>query len=249
MIIPEKTYHLSIDDVFDSLIDVSDRGISLFENQFFRFCKSLHDEFGTNIDLYLFYQKKVSNNIRTLKEVSSSLKDALMKNKWLRFGPHALDPETPPYSQTPDEQVKAFNEIYKEIDRFSGNLSNFVRLHYFSESYELASYFREKGVLALLSTDKDAVSWRIPDETKQELSTKGHVAYEGIEFIISNFRLENFANEKATASNIASKIETNLNTYNFVTLFTHEYEVPRPEVRQATSAALKYLKDKKVSSI
>lgn len=249
MIIQKNTYHFSVDDVFDSLIDASDQKPPLFRNPFFQFLKNLHGRFGTNVDLYLFYQGKINNRMRTLKDVPSSLKDILAENGWLRFGPHALDCETAPYSQPPREQMDAFNAIYSEIDRFSGSRSKLVRLHYFSESYELATYFKKKGVSALLSTDRDAISHRMPERIKRKLKATGIANYKGISFVRSSFRSEDFADENLTPDQIGSKIRANLNTFGFVTLFSHGYEIPRLEVRQATVSALRYLKDQKVLSV
>ena len=36
-------YHFSVDDVFESLIEITDKGIEVFEHPFFSFLKELHD--------------------------------------------------------------------------------------------------------------------------------------------------------------------------------------------------------------
>ena len=54
------------------------------------------------------------------KALSDKHKEILFENTWLRFGLHALDNDTAPYSQTPDQQIQVFHLIYREIERFSG---------------------------------------------------------------------------------------------------------------------------------
>ena len=155
-------YHFSIDDTIESLIDVSDSSNDFFSNQFFKFLDMIHKKYNTNIDLYCFYQKSIRNKLRTLNDVSDKHKEIFINNPWLRFGPHALDSEFAPYAQTPGQQMHTFDSIYKEIERFSGNPSKceFIRLHFFSESYELSGYFQTKNVHSLLTTDKSAITYR-----------------------------------------------------------------------------------------
>ncbi len=78
----------------------------------------MHSKYNVNIDLYCFYQKNILNNSITLNELSDRHKEIFIKNNWLRFGPHALDTETAPYSQSPDQQIQIFDLIYREIERF-----------------------------------------------------------------------------------------------------------------------------------
>src|SRR3989344_6053267 len=107
--ISKNSYHFSVDDVFDSLIEVSDKKIPLFDQPFFKFLQNIHEEFDANIGLYLFYQKKIKDNHRTLKDVTN-LKSLLKKEDWLFFAPHALEYETPPYAQSIDEQIDTFEK-------------------------------------------------------------------------------------------------------------------------------------------
>ena len=81
--------------------------------------------------------------MRNLKDVKK-LNKREFKN-WLYFGPHALNVDTPPYTQSPAEQKKCFNKIIKNIDRFAGknNYSNYIRLHHYSESFELSDFFKK----------------------------------------------------------------------------------------------------------
>ncbi|PIO08352.1 hypothetical protein COU59_01865 [Candidatus Pacearchaeota archaeon CG10_big_fil_rev_8_21_14_0_10_34_12] len=242
-------YHFSVDDVFDSLIEITDKKMNVFRHPFFSFLKGLHDEFGTNVDLYLFFQKIIDGKLRTLKDVSSSLKSTFEANPWIRFGPHALDYETPPYTQTPDEQIEVFNKTYNEIYRFSGekNLSKWVRLHYFSESYELADYFHFKGIESLFTTDKDRITTRMP-EINDILMSRGFTDYNGLRFIRSHVRAENLGNEDISTEELKKLIESYIEEHRFISFFTHEYEILREDVRSITKDAISHLHAMKIPS-
>jgi len=243
-------YHFSVDEVFESLIEITDKKIDVFEHPFFSFLKELHDEFGINVDLYLFFQRKIYGKLRTLKEVSSSLKQTLSNISWIRFGPHSLDYETAPYNQTPDEQIEVFDNIYDEIYRFAGkkNISKWIRLHYFSESYELKDYFHSKGVEALFTTDRDRITTRMSDSVNESLKTKGFAEYNGLKLIRSHVRTENLANSRVQGDKLDELIEFYMNEHGHICFFTHEYEVPRNEVRVATKELIKRLHERNIPS-
>lgn len=244
-------YHFSIDDVIDSLIEVSNPSNNFFSNSFFNFLDILHCKYDVNIDLYCFYQKNILNNSITLNELSDRHKEIFLKNKWLRFGPHALDTETAPYSQSPDEQIQIFDLIYREIKRFSGSSSEskLIRLHFFSESYELSNYFHTKNVHSLFTTDKPAISHRMNEKVKSELNNFGHTIFNEICFVRSHFRIETLVEQNLSHDDIINLLEGYLETYGFVTFFTHEYELIRPEVCEVLDFVLKYLHEHNIKSI
>ena len=244
-------YHFSIDDTIESLIDVSDSSNDFFSNQFFKFLDMIHKKYNTNIDLYCFYQKSIRNKLRTLNDVSDKHKEIFINNPWLRFGPHALDSEFAPYAQTPEHQMRTFDSIYKEIERFSGNPSKceFIRLHFFSESYELSGYFQTKNVHSLLTTDKSAITYRLNDTVKLELDSNGHAKFNGLGFVRSHFRVETLIDKNLSNMEISDLIKSHLAKHGFVTFLTHEYELVRPEIQKLTEFILSYLKEHKVRSI
>ncbi|PJE64581.1 MAG: hypothetical protein COU90_01955 [Candidatus Ryanbacteria bacterium CG10_big_fil_rev_8_21_14_0_10_43_42] len=241
-------FHFSVDDVLDALLQVSETEQELFSHPFFAFLKELHDTHGITVDLYCFYQESKDRNKKTLADVSDNYQSIFKANPWIRFGPHALDYETAPYAQTPEEQIGVFDAIYKEIDRFAGAeaRSLWVRLHYFSESFELADYFHENGVTALFTTDKDAMSHRMPEEVKVSLRATGMAEYKGMQFIRTHFRAENFANENADEKVIKKDLSEVLKKHGFVTMLTHEYELVRPEVREVIRTVTPIVKKKGV---
>ena len=115
----QQRYHFSVDDVFDSLIEVTDRGILLYEHPFFAMLWEMWQKHGLITGLHLFYQKELDGRLRTLKDVRDISEE--LRCGWLMFGPHALDPLTPPYSQSVEEQKIVFDNTYQQIKRFAGN--------------------------------------------------------------------------------------------------------------------------------
>lgn len=244
-------YHFSIDDVIDSLIEVSNSSGSVFSQPLFNFLDIIHKKYDTNVDLYCFYQKNTTDKPITLNDISDKHKEIFSKNIWLRFGPHALDTETAPYSQTPKQQIQIFDLIYKEIERFSGVPSKceLIRLHFFTESYELSDYFHSKSVHSLFTTDKPVISHRMNDVVKSKLKNSGFATFNGIDFIRSHFRIETLIEQNFSNKEILDLLEHYLSTYGFITFLTHEYELVRPEIRRITEFILNYLHKHNVKSI
>lgn len=246
----ESWYHFSIDDVFDSLIDATDRGIPLFEQPMFALLKEMHDTYGTHVGLNLFFQKEIDGKIRSLTEVRDLHAELITGGGWLKFAPHALDFDTAPYDQQPSEQIKTFDCIYDEIDRFAGKefYARWIRLHYYSESYELAAYFTSRGVQALFSTDRPVGSHRMPDDIKKALSTVGCATYQGMNFIRTQFRIEFFVDQKLESDAIRKLIQHSLDIYGYIIIYTHEYEFSRPEIQDMIRLTFQILSDSSLVS-
>lgn len=243
-------FHFSIDDVLVSLIDASDRRIGLFEQPFFAFLRALNQQFGTRMDLYLFERAVIDGRERTLAEVSDHLRPELAAADWLRFGPHALDGATAPYKQTTEQQLTTFASIYRQIDRFAGRArrSRWVRLHYFSEAYGAGPFLQQAGVEALLLTDKDAVAYHLPEPLKAELGRSGRIAHASLQLARSHARVENLVGEGITPERLQAALDEPLRRHGYLSLFSHEYELERPEVRARTSECLAHLSARGVPS-
>lgn len=249
---PRPFYHFSIDDGFESLIESTDLAIPLLEHPYIRFLNDLNRAHALQVGLHLFFEKHTTDGkLRTLQDVRSLANELADAGAWLRFGPHALNPPTHPHSQSPNEQSKVFDRIYAEIDRIAGpnSYSQCIRLHYYSESFELADYFSSRGVRALFSTDRPAGSYRMPAEIIRSLSERGAATYAGMSFVRTQYRVEFFANERLTPFEISKLFKAALGQYGFVILYTHEYELARDDVQEYLSIALDILRTLGVPSV
>jgi hypothetical protein len=244
-------YHFSIDDVFDSLIEVTIKNIPLFEHPFFSLMKEIHDSYGSQIDFELFYEKEIDGVIYTLSDVRDLSKEITESGSWMRFGPHAQNYMIAPFEQAPEEQELIFDKIYCEIDRFAGNLfyAKWVRLHYYSESYELATYFKSKGVTALFSTDREAGSHRMSELVAKSLLEVGFASYEEASFIRTQYRVEVFTNRRQSEEDLRLLFLESLEKYGYIIFYSHEYEFARSEVRSMTRKTFKVLNELGIKSI
>lgn len=244
-------YHFSVDDVFDSLIEVTKKDIPLFSHPFFGLMKEVHDEYETQVDLELFWEREIDGILYTLENVRDFTEEIKKAGGWLRFGPHAESYMTAPFEQSPEEQKIVFDKIYKEIKRFAGNecCAEWVRLHYYSESYELFDYFSKKGVTALFSTDREVGSHRMPVHVAQQLLAEGSSSYDGMNFIRTQYRVEVFTNHRLTEDEIRRLFEESIKRYGYICFYSHEYEFARSEVRNMFRKMFKVLNDLGIKSI
>ncbi|MCZ2073663.1 MAG: hypothetical protein HUU41_05030 [Bryobacteraceae bacterium] len=236
-------YHFSVDDVFEALIQMSDWEMRAFDHPFFRFLKEMHDRYGINCDVYLFLEGNVGGRKRSLSEITGAYRDEFERATWLRFGPHALNYDVPPYTQAPDEQERTFDRLYSEIERIAGpgKTCDWVRLHFFSEAYEIAPYLRKRGISTLLLTDKQAIAYRLPAAARDRLRTEGMFEYGGLRLRQSQYRIENLAASPAVCrADIEEELDHTAWDSGYLTLFTHEIELSRREVRQRTEECLGY---------
>ena len=244
-------YHFSVDDVFDSLIEITLKDIPLFEHPFFALMKEMHDIYDVQVDLELFWGKEIDGVFYTLREMKDVSKEIKEQGSWLRFGPHAYNYMVAPFEQTREEQIEVFNNIYSEIDRFAGRqfYATWVRLHYYSESYELASYFKERGVTALFSTDREAGSHRMPPPIAQSLLQTGFATYEDAHFIRTQFRVEVLTNHRDSEEDLQKMFTDALEQFGYIIFYSHEYEFARSEVRNMFRTIFKVLTSLGVVSI
>lgn len=239
----ESVYHLSIDDVFTSLIEISDQGIRLFEHPLFSFLQSLHERFGIHVDLYLFAEGEVLGRRRTLGELNEQLRAELSDAHWIHLGPHALNYSTAPFGQPQDELIKSLDTLYEQIDCLSGknSRSRWLRLHYFSECFEVLPYLRSKGVEAILLTDRPAVSFRLSASQTTLLETSGSVAFGGVSLLRSFQRVESLVNMDLDDLKLVEMLRERLDMHGYVALFTHEINLADPKVRDLLTRFLQNL--------
>jgi hypothetical protein len=219
--------HLSVDDVLPGLITASDRGGALSNDPMIGALDRLHDEFGMQMDLYLFGE----SGGRRLEDVSSAVARELQARPWLRLGPHAADIETPPHRQTLADLDATLRRLFAAIEPLAGpaSRSTWLRLHEFSEAYEAAPLLAAHGVEVLLTTDKPAVAWRLPTVEREVLARRGRVPFGGIEFVRSHLRVEWLVAESIDRAALSERICRIVDAHGFLVVFTHEvcFDDPR----------------------
>ncbi len=245
----KNTFHFSIDDVFESLIEISDKNIPLKKHWFFKILYRLWKNYKVKTALYLFYQKRMNGDIRTLREVKD-IKDQIREG-WIYFNFHGLDKDNPPFSQTTLDQKKTFEKIRSEIIRFAGKkyFSSFVRLHYYSEAFQLSRYFAKKRVKGLFTTDKKVISYHLPKKNNKELLDIGFSTFKKMKFIRTDFRIEKLSNKK-NLKKIKYFFLKKKNRKKNIIIYTHEYELKKSKNLKCLEKSIKILaKDLKFKNI
>lgn len=233
-------YHFSVDDVFDSLAGPMDGGQGLPDQPVIRFLLDLAQAYGTETDLYVFLRDPSDKGGRSLWDLPDAACAELDGLDGVRFGPHGLDAEVPPYAQSLEDQERMIGEISSALARFCRpeKLCRWVRLHYFSECYEIAPVLRARGVEALLMTDKPAITYRLGERHKAALADKGWTTENGLYFIRSHMRFESCVAEGLTAAEVCRRVEEIIACFGFVVLFTHEIDLLDPRVRDLAEACI-----------
>ncbi len=258
-------YHFSVDDVLDCLLSLTPNTRSLSECELINYFRELHNEFGAQVDFYTFLQHPQHAATRrqpngqsngddakpsptSLTDLPASLAPLFRKLPWLRLGPHALDRDTPPHAQSLKDQANFLEDTYREIVRFasSNSVSPWVRLHYFSECYEQAPVLNRFGTRGLFTTDKPAISYRLPNPQVEQLRKQGRTSYNELDFMRSHVRVENLADHTLTDRALWAELEGLTDHAECAVIFTHEYELVRPEVREMTKRIFRWLTQKNV---
>jgi hypothetical protein len=235
-----KSFHFSVDDVLPSLIEVTDKKLALREHAFFADLWRLYKEFNVKTGLHVFSSTVINGQVRSLSEVRNLQPE--LSEGWLFFGPHALNDQSPPYAQTLEEQVTTFDAIFAELDRIAGAfLSQSIRLHHYSECYELAEYFLARGVKELFLTDKPAATHRLDSEHRNRLIQSGKTMVDGLTLSSTHYRVEDLANQATSRLEFLESAGQVMNRHGRLVIYSHEYEHLRPEVVEVLYKTMHWL--------
>ena len=224
-----NSFHFSVDDVLPALIEVTDRNIPLTENKFFNELRFIYEQYGVKTGLNIFYSHVIDGRRRFLSEVRD-LKEEI-KDGWIYFAPHAVDFDTPPYSQNIKNQIMMLDNIMGEIDRMAGTFkTKSVRFHHYSECYEISENILNYGFNEMFVTDKLVGSHRLPKSEAEKILDKGFIYRNDLKVTRTHFRVENLANDAVGEDEIIEMFKNNLDKYSRIVIYSHEYEYEREDV-------------------
>ena len=150
---PVRTYHFSVDDVTDILKDLAAKPYrSMFEQPALHFLRQLHQRYGTNTSLYVFYK----GDSFDLTQMPTRYKQEFTDNAdWLKLGFHSFDKHTRYLGENDACARRAqrdYRLVAKQISRFAGErtLASFVRLHLWYASDRALRSLREVGLRGIL---------------------------------------------------------------------------------------------------
>ncbi|MBR2848712.1 MAG: hypothetical protein IKB87_04570 [Clostridia bacterium] len=156
-------YRLSVDDVIWSLEEIAGGAYrSLFDHPFFAIFKRLHEDFGTQIHMNLFYETEDGGfNLTMMPDTYKS--EFETASDWLKFTFHArANKPDRIYRFAPYEELYGdYQKVTREIVRFAGEnavKSAAMGLHWGETTREGARALRAVGIRCLLGYfrfDKD----------------------------------------------------------------------------------------------
>ena len=242
MELKKNSFHLSVDDVLPSLLDVSSKDLRLTDNVFFKTLRTAWELYGVKTGLNLFYECYDNELLRSLQDVRCLTPEIL--DDWIFFGPHALNNETPPYCQTIEDQIQTFDRINHQIDRIAHNKkSQSIRLHHYSECYENAEYFLANGVGEIFTTDKSVGLHRLGSHERECILKNGSILKNGLKLTRTHYRVEDLANQNVTKNEFILMARKCINDHQRIIIYSHEYEHKRDVVNKMFLNVVKWLVD------
>ncbi len=239
-----KNIHFSVDDFFDSLMDLEVSSYNdLFDQPIFHSFRELHDEYGCTFSGYCFASKdgKELKLLNLSNKLSKQLKD---NADWLKLGFHSWENESDYGSKrlahervitdydTAYRHCKTVIETLKRICDGEGNLDIFPRIHYFAGSKECCRAWKDLGMKGLLAADDDRESYYFDKMTRDKL-LKEHIFYDqdmDMYFIETNMRLERVDDVKEEWNKLIGDKNKTIDAGNieYMEVFTHEKYLTDP---------------------
>lgn len=230
---PNKYMHISFDDVYACLDDISDKHYtSIFENSFFAGLKKLHDDHGAVFTLNCF-NTSTKNSSYDISNLPDRYRDEFKaSSSWLRFAFHA-ESDTTAYGATsftnnianPAQSAASYKKFTTAILNATGTeecIDTVVRLGFFTGTQENVNALKNcsYGITGLLTADDTRLSYYF-DNNLNNYILNNNDYYDGqlsLRLIRSQKRLESVSNT-TTALNTLSAYSGNM-----IEIFTHEQD-------------------------
>lgn len=254
----EKYIHISFDDVYNCISDISSHNYSsVFDNSFLGDLKHFHDTYGAVFTLNCFNtcSKQPDYDISNMPD--TYIEELSENSDWLKFSFHSED-ENANYGSSEntslgtamgdcEETIKAsYNKFTSAILNATGtanSIDRVARLGFFggTENNVKALMECEYGITGLLAADDTRISYYLND-TDNNYLLKNYEYYDknnDIKMFKSQVRLENVRDNKINAQfSLISSIDSNM-----IEIFTHEQNYNN-SVKARLEEYLKWAKNK-----
>jgi len=245
-----KKYRFSIDDSIQVFKELAKNNYSsIFENKYLEFLKSVHEKYGTKIQLNIYYEMEgfnLSEMPERYKEEWESVSD------WLRLSFHAYSDDSRYKDCDYDTMKRDVELVHNEILRFAGekSLSFYTTLHYVACPKEGVLAMRDcgiKGLVGLYGTDeRPRIPYHLTDEISSYMRSNCFYMDEetGIVFMRNDVTLNEYKME-----NLLSSLE-NHSGCEFYEVMIHEqffypeYKWFQGDFEEKVLFAMKYLVEK-----
>lgn len=242
-----KHYRFSLDDNILVFKDLAENNyFSIFENDYLALLKSVHDKFGTKIQLNIYYQTDgfvLSRMPDRYKPEWESVSD------WLKLSFHAYSDDDRYADCSYDKMKHDCELVQNEILRFAGekSLSYYTTLHYISCSKAGVDAMKDsgiKGLVGLFGTyEKPRAAYHLTTAVSDYMQENSFYQDEetGLVFIRNNLVLNEVDIEE-----IVPRLEKYEDT-EFIEIMIHEqyfhpdYKWYTPGFEEKIYAAIKWL--------
>lgn len=190
-----KTAHISFDDIYEVLMDITENENiyeSVFDNEFLKILKNMNEDYGAKFALYI-YDSNPKNSFDVRKVSSKYREEFITNSNWLKFGYHSIEPTTSfDHLTSINEFKESFIRVNNEIKRFAGeeSITTVLRLNYFRASPDKIEYLFNQGVSGLLCSDDDRISYDLSKEQHEELKLEEKILYNGMTYYNTDFRFD-----------------------------------------------------------
>lgn len=248
-------YRLSLDDTIWFLRDIAfhaNRYKSIFENPYLAFLKQVHDTYGTQIHINIYYQTDGFN----LSQMTDQYKNEWKENAgWLRLSFHALqnDPDMPYIHADYTEMKRDCERVMEQVRRFAGEelTGPVTTLHWGEATVDGCRALRDigfKGQVGDFNVDNDlpAVSYYLDVEKRRHINKRfiWKDNQEDIIFIRSSIIIDCHKAEEIEP--FLSTIKKDPHKSGYIDLLIHEqyfypfYEAYQPDYRQKVLTSVRW---------
>jgi len=180
--------------------------------------RELHEKYNAKFSMFCFEEAEGYH----IGNVTTRFREEFERNSdWLKFGYHGKSRQTRFQQGFPLEEFRrSYENVEQAIIAFAGKASicHTIRLHYFMCTAQQKLFLREKGVVALLASDDDRVSYDLSEEENKSLCRE-RLFEKKMFYYKTDMRLEH-------VEDIQTEIDM-MQGLEHVVIFTHEYELEK----------------------
>ncbi|ENZ33452.1 hypothetical protein HMPREF1084_01921 [Clostridium butyricum 60E.3] len=239
-----KFMHLSLDDFILSFEDITkndDEYDSIFDNETFRYLKTLHDEYGVVISCYSYY--RTDNKKFNLSQCTDKYKQEFIENSdWLKFGFHVFSGDKNYKDSNKKEAQDDYTKVMNELLRITGSeksIDRVIRLQNFAGNKESVQAMEEidNGIIGVLGADDRRRSYYLDDSNNSYLYEYDYYNDNGLNFFKTDLRMESVDNIDDALN------ELDDDNKDILIIFTHEWQLPNEDIKSKLEKCCKFAKN------
>ncbi len=226
--------HFSVDDVIECFHWIyKNEPESVFEEPMLGKLKEWHEKYKLHCDLYVF-EKCEGFSLECLQDLY--WEEIGMESRWLKLVWHAPDAGTDMANMKAGtdgekEAVASLERTYKLITEKAGadSWGGVARLHLWSATRGILDSLNGKGINALLTSDRDIVSYHLGGEELESLKLLGSIWLKPFYYCTTDIRLD-LLDEGVSVEGFLEKTELCFKKYLWkqrLEVFFHEWKFNR----------------------